>query len=178
MPLTGTEAQCVATAKVVKSLRPVDRDSLRECVLAVATIHDFRDGPILSWLVMEAGRWNRAESVPDQSGRIWTAQTRMQLGDLTLPCGRWWAVAEALLTRFVSREEARRLLVDKLDKEAHCACCSDREYVGRFDRWRNYEAEMELKERLGGLWVVAEPCPFNGEWHRYAVAWNQNYGEG
>lgn len=39
------------------------------------------------------------------------------------------------------------------------------------DRVRNYELEHDLSSKLGGEWVVAEWCPFNGlfcQWISYA----------
>ena len=37
----------------------------------------------------------------------------------------------------------------------------------RFERMRNYEIEHLLSLLFGDDWVIAEPCPFNGEFCRW-----------
>ena len=65
--------------------------------------------------------------------------------------------------RFVSREEALKLLEDIF--KGHCPCCANRHALKGFARWRNYEIERELDSNVvgdGEGWCVTDWCPFDG----------------
>lgn len=70
------------------------------------------------------------------------------------------------MMQFTSRESAKRLLEEAL--KGHCECCSHKASLLRFDRWRNYEIEDALEQRLGGSWCVTDWCPFNGRYCKVA----------
>jgi hypothetical protein len=67
----------------------------------------------------------------------------------------------------ITRSDARKRLLGRLDAEKHCACCMQRNSYERFDRMRNYEIEQDLREAFGGEWIVDELCPFNGVYSAY-----------
>lgn len=69
--------------------------------------------------------------------------------------------------RFVSREEAAKLIDEELTRQGHCKCCSHRLSSYQLRVMRNYEYEHKLQSMFKEEFCITGWCPYNGKYCKW-----------